>query len=241
MSENVSNLPAHNSRHPARAVKVPLGDGREVWAQWQRANSTNNVTMLINFVVDSGEFQGMTLPWFATYTENTADRIIESLGYMGMQGDNVAQLENENLGELVQVVIERKWKERKDRDGNLTGEKFEVAQVAFVNRNGSGVATFSNPMDERDIAGFAAGLRGSIRGQRAGRAGAQQSPPAGRPAAPAGNGGNRTAAAPQRGYGGGSSHPNAPGSNYGPDDDIPFLTADLSAEPDPRSIWTRWP
>jgi hypothetical protein len=214
-------------RYTAKAVRVAVENVGEVYAQFQKAK-TGNITMLVHFEVqEPEEWRGTVLPWFATFTDKTESRIVESLGYMGMQGDDLSRLNQEALDGEVQIVVEHEPREKTDeRSGEV--RSWKQARISFVNRAGRGVATFSQPLDDRDLAAFAAQMRGAIRGTRAGSG--QRSGSA-RP--PSGNGSRS----------GGGGHPNAPGSRYGggaPDDDLPFSSCELESEPHPMAHWRRF-
>lgn len=202
MSENLTP----EGKYPAKAVRVPDEHGAPRLVQWAKSQK-GNVTMLIHMEIQEPEdLRGRIHPWFATWTENTQERLIESLTYLGMKGDDLAKLEEEALDETVQIVIEHEQRERKDPK---PGEPRTYTQVkiAWVNRLGSGTVTLQNPMSTNDVAVFAASMRGALRGKRVGQN--QSRPPAQRPA----------------GNGGPAPHPNAPGSSFGPqggNDDIPF-------------------
>lgn len=208
-------------KYPAKAVRVPDENGTPRLVQWAKSQK-GNTTMLIHMEIQEPEdLRGRIHPWFATWTENTQDRIIESLGYLGMKGDDLAKLEEEKLDEVVQIVIEHEERERKEPKPGEP-KTYTQAKIAWVNRLSSGTVTLQNPMSTQDVAIFAATMKATLRGKRAGQ---QQRLPAQKPAGNSGGG-----------------HPNAPGSSYGapPKDDLPFVTVELGAD-DANRRWSRWP
>lgn len=176
------------------------------------------VAVEFEIVGEDDEEAGHSITWFGFFTEKTMARTIESLRYLGWAGDDLSELpalaEAGQLAQEVEIVVDH--------------EKYEgkwSTKVRWVNRPGGGRVQLERPMEGSDLKTFAARMKGAVMS-------------AGRGRSPAGNG-SRAAAPPARGGGGAARpapHPNEPG---GINDDLPFATADIGAEPDPRARWSR--
>jgi len=155
----------------------------------------------VGFEVLDEGFAGETITALLYFTDKTTARTIESLQHMGFNSDDLAVLED------------------LDRDGCAQHLPAEVdivcdveeykgewqLKVKWVNRVGAGRFKAKQPLVGNDLKAFAAQMKGALR--------------------------NARSAPPQRKPNGGSTqarHPNAPSPK---DDDLPFASCALAAEP----------
>jgi hypothetical protein len=170
--------------------------------------SKDNPQMAVCFELLDGEYIGMTITWYGFFSKTVGNakdgktpfqRMIDTLRICGWQGDDLSDLTGITDNE-VQLVIRH--------SPNLDGEL--RAEVAFVNRIG-GLA-IQAPMSPESAKKFAAKMRGEV---IAASKGASARPVAAAPDQP------RQAASNSK-----STHPHAPGSEFGSpgegEDDIPF-------------------
>lgn len=194
--------------HRAQCRSVQFGTAK---------TGTEQTAVEFMVVGEDDQDAGQTITWFGFFTDKTLARTVEAFRHMGWQGDDLAELpvlaEQGKLAEEVEIVVDYEEYEGKQQ-----------AKVKWVNRPGGGRVTLERPMDETGLRAFSARMKASVRA-------------AGGPRPAQGNGGGRSAPPQRGGGGGGYAHPNAPGSGYGPDDDIPFASSDIRAEPDPRRSW----
>jgi hypothetical protein len=138
--------------YKARAVKR-----NEAWAQFGRAK-TGTEQILMMFRVIDGSHEGVELPWFGSFTENTWERTLEGLRYCGFRGDDLTTLNAQKLDDEVSIKVEHQT--------NANSGK-TYARVAFVNAEGGGVQ-LSEPMDGNQLRNFAAMMQAKIRGSQGG-------------------------------------------------------------------------
>jgi hypothetical protein len=192
-------------------------------AQFEESGNGNMQIAIPFEVVDDEQYAGEVITWFATMHETPdkkgktgKDRVIESLIYMGFQSDDLTALMEISADEAralmpdtVEIVCEPD-----------TYDGVERLKVRWVNRPGSGRASFKKPLSKDVMRSFAAQMKSSLRNAR-GAGGARPSSP---PSRPAGN--TSRPSQPSN-----SEHPNAP--RIGDVDDIPFASADIGHEPSP--------
>jgi hypothetical protein len=158
---------------------------------------------------------GMHISYFGTFGPNSIDFTVDAIRACGWTGDDVSEVPA--LAEAGQLANEVRLKiEHETYEGKLR------AKVKFVNKVGGGAKIkLERTLDDDRVKRFAASMKSRIRA--AGRDGAQAGsrPPAQQQTQ------RSTAPRSSGGYQGGGAHPNAPGNN----DDIPFLSCDLHAEP----------
>lgn len=103
--------------------------------------SKNKDTAFLEFYVtiQSGENKGGKARWTGYFTENTAERTLESLMTCGWKGDDIAEFADGELHGLdtneVDAVIELEEYE------NEAGEKRTAPRVAWINRKGGALNT----------------------------------------------------------------------------------------------------
>lgn len=178
------SLPMEEAKYFARACGA---------AQFEES-SNGNMQIAVPFeIVDDEQHAGEVITWFATMHgtpdkkgKTGKDRVLESLLYMGFQGDDLTELMEISddqarslMPEIVEIVV--------------APDEFEGTwrlKVRWVNRPGAGRASFKAPLTKEGMRAFAAQMKGSLRNAR----GANSSKP--KQPSP-------------------SSHPNAPGNNRG--------------------------
>ena len=199
------SLPNHKATYNAIARACSLGTAK---------TGTKQVAVTFE-VVSQDEHQGETIAWIGSMTDKTWERTIESLQHCGWQGDDLtelADLDADGAARLLSAEVQIVCEPEADQDGN------DRLRVKWVNKPGAGRFAFKAKLEGAELRSFAAEMKNSIRGMRAG--GGQAKKPA------------QTQTKTSNG-GGGSRHPNAPGGSYGsvpPDDDIPFMSADEAHE-----------
>ena len=188
------SLPLQKSKYIARAVGAPTF----------APASTGNMQICVPFEITQGEFAGETQSWITTFTDNTTERIMESLLHMGWQGDDLAEFDGmtddramealPNEVELACDVDPARFHDGKEYPARL--------RINWVNRVGGGRFVFD---DEKRLTGqglksFAAQMRSTVKSVRG--AGGQRRP------------------APANGTRQQEIHPNAPGGRK--DEPPPF-------------------
>lgn len=192
------SLPMQKAKYQAKAVAAQFG-----------TSSKGNTQIAITVeVVEHPDLAGSEITWLGHFTDKTTDRTIESLQHMGWQGDDLSELDQLDgaacaklLPDIIEIVVAP---EEYDGDVNL--------KVQWVNKPGAGRFAFKEPLTGQGLKAFAAQMRGTVRGAKAGGQTRRTSSGA--------NGSSRPA------------HPNAPGSDMD-DSDIPFASCSLSHEPSP--------
>jgi hypothetical protein len=161
-------LPMINAKYNARACSG---------ASFAPA-STGNKQIAINMEVTDGEFAGSTIAWISTF-HDTADkngvtgseRIIQSLQYMGWQGDDLTELveitdeqARQMLPETVSIVCEPDTFDGKTR-----------LKVKWVNKQG-GKFAFKEAESKSDMRSFAAQMKSTVKAVRASNGGPRPAP-----------------------------------------------------------------
>lgn len=154
-------------------------------------------------VVDHEQYTGEQITAVLFFTEKTSARSIESLFHFGFNSDDLSLLEDASEAKCAELLPE--IAEFVCAPEEYKGEW--QLKVKWVNKPGRGKFTPKKKLEGSDLKAFAAQMKGAMRNAR----GPQSKPNGGaapKPAAP--------------------SHPNAPGN-----DDVPFATCDVAAEPSP--------
>lgn len=108
----------------------------------------NKEQVLVDFrIVEEGEFNEWTVPWFGFFTDKTWDRTLESLRHCGWVGDDLSDLGL--LDQEVEIVI--------DIEADLQG--VDRNKVRWVNKIGAGRITLQKPMVGNDLKMFAAKMK----------------------------------------------------------------------------------
>lgn len=185
-------------------------------------SSNGNQQIAINMEIVDGEYAGESIAWIATFHDTPdkngvtgSERNIQSLQYMGWQGDDLAELVDITdeqaralLPEIVSIVCEPDTYEGKTR-----------LKVKWVNKPGGRFA-FKEPVSKNDLRSFAAQMKSTVKAVRASNGGTPAK-------APAAGGGNAKGWAGNTSAVGGSSPEPKPGDV----DDIPFASCALADEP----------
>ena len=119
------------------------GRARE-WALGHSKNGTEQIAVLFDYIDSNGE--ASTITWFGYFSEAACDRTIEALRYCGWEGDDFGRLDGLDKNE-VELVIE-----------NETYEGKSHLKVQWVNRLAA--LALKAPMDQNQVAAFAARMRG---------------------------------------------------------------------------------
>jgi len=195
---------------------------RGVQFGWDEYEGVRRPQLVGRFKILDGEDAGKYETWFASLSDDVSSKgrsfyeyTIDGLRTCGWTGDDLSELpaivDGGACASEVSLVREfklgndGKWRS-KGRGGNRVG-------AVKVDLKG-------NAMTDAEVLDFARKMKSKIGGNGGGQQQRSAAPPP-----------NRTAPPPRR-----DAHPNAPGSSYGgggPDDDIPFATADLAHEPSP--------
>ena len=122
-------------KYTARAIE---------WSQVTQHEETGNEEIRVLFGLEGGQ----TITWRGYFTEKTAERTIESLRYMGWQGDDITNVDGLDANE-VQLVIKHEEYQGKTQ-----------VKVAWVNRL-SGVFV-GTPMDASRKQAFAQRMKGLV-------------------------------------------------------------------------------
>lgn len=220
-------------KYPAVAVPMVGEDGMRT-VRWG-LSSNRNAQVLVYFKIIRGPRAGDVLPWFGSLSKDAYERTMQSLRYCGWKSARTADLEREPLDQEVEIEVGHN-----DWDGK------SYARVDWVNPPGGAAISLKTPLVGQDLIKMQAWLdqRAAkipvVEGARVDRARVENAPPVA-----SGNGAAAAAAPPSASAPPpASDEPPAWGSGGGsvdPNDDIPFMTADAAAEPDPRTRWARWP
>lgn len=175
MSENEKKLidPGYH-----KAVAVTLATAEDPvprYARWGWTNDGDKRRVLMSFELLEGEFAGRRLFWNGYFTKKAGERTTESLRYCGWKGNDLADIQTQELNQVVTLLVEHD-----EHEGKVT------AKIAFVNKPGGGTPTIkiAKPMNDGDIRKFAAMMRDSVSkvpevdGERHGSAPSQSSAPA---------------------------------------------------------------
>jgi hypothetical protein len=194
------SLPMQEAKYFARACGA---------AQFEESGN-GNMQIAVPFEILEEGFEGEVITWFATL-HGTADkkgktgkeRVVESLVYMGFEGDDLTalmEISDEEARALMPESVELVC-------APDVYDGVERLKVKWVNRPGAGRAGFKKPLAKEEMRSFAAQMRSSLKDARGGK----------RPAAPSSAGTHRTAAPA-----GNSKRPSQPQTAPVPEDDIPF-------------------
>lgn len=114
--------------------------------------------------VIEGEHKGALVRWTGYFTENTNERTIQSLLFMGWQGEDPSEFADGELHGLdaneVDIVVEIEEYE------NAEGELRHSPRVQWVNRPG-GYLNVENAMNTEAAKSFGERMRGLVIGMRA--------------------------------------------------------------------------
>lgn len=154
-------LPLVIAKYRARCAGAPT---------WEQNKNSGNWQVAIPFEVSQGEHTGETITWIGIM-HDTADkngttgheRVIQSLQYMGWQGDDISELAE--LGD--------------DRAKEVMPEEVELScapdtyegktrlKVQWVNKAGAGRFAFKEPATKNDLRSFAAQMKSTVKAARA--------------------------------------------------------------------------
>lgn len=189
------SLPLQKAKYIARAVGAPTF----------APASTGNMQICVPFEITQGEFAGETQSWLGTFTDNTSERIIESLGHMGWQGEDLSDFDGMTDEQAMQALpneVELVCDVEPARTHN--GKQYEARlRINWVNRVGGGRFVFDEEtrLTGQSLKQFGAKMRSTVKSVR-GAGGSRRATPA--------NGSHSSSNQP---------HPNAPG---GRSDEPPF-------------------
>ncbi len=142
----------------AKALEWALGESQ-----------AGNPYVAVSFKVKDTDGEEKFVAWRGSFTDKTTDRTIESLRFMGFEGDDLSKLEGLNKNE-VELVVE---------DEEYEGELF--ARVQWVNKpRGPGVKV---ALEGQKLSSFAAQMKAAFRAHDAANGKRTTS----KPAAPAGD------------------------------------------------------
>jgi len=97
----------------------------------------------VRFQILDGAYAGRTITWYGFFTTKTWERTTESLRYCGFRGNDILDVERQELRQPVSLTVEHDTYDGKTR-----------AKVAWVNAQGGGVLKISQ-LDEAKRAEFA--------------------------------------------------------------------------------------
>lgn len=137
-------------KHKARGIEAALG---------YTSKGTEQIAVLLE--TEHGE-----ITWYGYFSEKTADRTLESLRYLGWEGDDLSDLSGISANEVT-IVVEHEA----DEDGRTH------PRVRWINRAG-GLA-MKEAMDEKATRAFAARMKNAARASRAKVGAAVPSAPSG--------------------------------------------------------------
>lgn len=143
-------------KHKARGTEAALG-----------LTAGGKEEVAVALVILDGEHAGDSITWHGYFTEKTQQRTIESLRYLGWEGDNLAVLDGIDRNEVT-IVVEHE----EGQDGKT------YAKVRWINGPGGGLA-LKERMDPGAAAAFAQRMRGFVvaQGQKTKPATAGAKPP----------------------------------------------------------------
>lgn len=196
------------SKLPLEEIKLRV---RPVAADIGQADTGTRTVSVTGRVVDHEHYDGEEITALLHFTPKTMARSAESVLYMGFPYDDVTLLKDADeakCAELLPEIVEFDCAPE-EHEG-----KWQL-KVKWVNKIGRGKFAFKKPLEGDDLRAFGAEMKDVFKNARGGA----PKKPAPKPSN--GTGGSR----PQH------PHPNAPGGRM--DDDIPFTSCELSAEPSP--------
>lgn len=118
-------------------------------------SSTEKPMLVVLFDVLTEGAAEKALTWRGFFTEKTMDRTIESLRFMGFEGDDLSQLEGLDRNEVELVVEDEEY-----TDGE-SGEVKYSAKVQWVNRPKA--LSVKNVLEGDGLKAFAAQMKASFR------------------------------------------------------------------------------
>ncbi len=137
--------------------------------QQQLENSANKGTpgIALNCRVTSGEFENQYARFNGWFTENTTERIVETLIYCGWEGDDLSEFADGALHGLdkneVELVI--RMEEYQGTDEKHLGKSFP--RIAFINKIGGRGLNVEAAMKPQEAAAFGAKMKGLVLKTRA--------------------------------------------------------------------------
>ena len=166
--------------------------------EWTLAeSSTDKVMIVVLFDILTEGAAEKSLTWRGFFTEKTTDRTIESLRFMGFEGDDLSQLEGLDRNEVDLTVEDEEYTDKE------TGEVKHSARVQWVNKPKS--LAVKKALEGDSLKSFAAQMKAAFRAADAAN-GKRTSAP-------------KPAATPSTGQSGGLRRPEPPPLT---DSDIPF-------------------
>ncbi len=144
-----------------RAVAVKRTDGEGVEAYARLALTSKEDFMVIAYIQLIDHPETFPIPWRGTFgdtimgkgskNEKTVRRrTVESLKYMVFKGEDISEVETQELDQIISVVVEHDEHEGKTR-----------LKIAWVNQSGGGTIQFT-PMKKSDIKSFAKKMRAGL-------------------------------------------------------------------------------
>ena len=142
--------------YDAVAVEKTDDQGVVAFARWEL--SKNDAKQVIAYFQLIGHPEVFPIPWRGSFAstmlgesgKSVAQRTVESLRYMGLKGDDLLAIENQELNQIVSLQVEHDEWEGKTR-----------LKVAWVNKPGGGVIKVK-PLPEEAKRKFAAMMRASL-------------------------------------------------------------------------------
>lgn len=110
-------------------------------------SSTGKEQIAVRFRLEGGPHDGDHIVWYGFFTDQTAERTIESLRFCGWAGDNIVEIDA--LPNLVQLVVEEDTYDGRTRDrvrwinrigGPLVRDQLEGAELADFARRMKAIA-----------------------------------------------------------------------------------------------------
>lgn len=160
------SLPLQKAKYIARAVGAPTF----------APASTGNMQICVPFEITQGDYTGETQSWLGTFTDNTSERIMESLMHMGWQGDDLSEFDGiddaramEMLPNEVELVCDV------EPARTVGGRSYDARlRINWVNRIGGGRFVFDEEtrLSGQSLKQFGAKMRStakSVRGSSGGR------------------------------------------------------------------------
>lgn len=137
---------------------------------------TGKPQLVVNFTILQENVPERSLPYYGVISDNTKDRVIESMMFMGWDGEtDPADVANLHLdANEVELLIEDEEVEVTD---NVTGEVSTkaYARVQFINQLGK--LNIKNRMDDDELKGFASEMKMAARALVASKGGRRPGAP----------------------------------------------------------------
>lgn len=157
------SLPLAKAKYIARAAGAPTF----------APAGTGNMQICVPFEVTQGDYAGDGQSWIATFTDNTSERIFESLMHMGWQGDDLSEFENISDEQAMQMLpneVELVCDVEPAR--TVGGQHYDARlRINWVNRVGGGRFVFDEDkrLSGSALKNFAAQMRSTVKAVRGGR------------------------------------------------------------------------